>query len=517
MNALRTCLIVTHRYLGIPLSIVFIVWFVSGIVMMYAGGMPALTPEARLERLAPLDLTRVRLTPGEAAERAQSGTDAVEATLLTVVGRPAYRLRAFGDQSIVFADNGALLGQLDRGTSQSVAAHFLGVATDRISFVRTVTEPDQWTLTQARDLPLHKFSVDDPDATEVYVSPQSAEVSLVTTRGSRVLAWLGTIPHWFYFTPLRVNQPAWYWTVVGASAVGCVLAFLGLVLSVTQFRRTQPFRLAASIPYRGLMRWHYITGALFGVFALTWVFSGLMSMEPFAWTRATGLDVPRDALGARGPDLERFPAVDAAALQRILGGRVLKELELVSIEEEPYYLARVAPAGHDAGSGPGRQHQPYPLTAGANLDELLIAASSMQPREEPFSTETLLERLRRAVPDAAIVEHELLRDYDSYYYARNGAAPLPVLRVKFDDPDATWVYVDPRKSELVALTHRSSRIERWLFNGLHSLDFAFWYDKRPLWDIGMILLSLGALATSGIGMYLGFKRLRRDLARLTRP
>jgi hypothetical protein len=121
------------------------------------------------------------------------------------------------------------------------------------------------------------------------------------------------------------------------------------------------------------------------------------------------------------------------------------------------------------------------------------------------------------VPDAAIVEHELLRDYDSYYYARNGAAPLPVLRVKFDDPDATWVYVDPRKSELVALTHRSSRIERWLFNGLHSLDFAFWYDKRPLWDIGMILLSLGALATSGIGMYLGFKRLRRDLARLTRP
>ena len=45
---MRTFLILTHRYLGIPLSFVFVVWFVSGIVMMYAGGMPSLTPEARL-------------------------------------------------------------------------------------------------------------------------------------------------------------------------------------------------------------------------------------------------------------------------------------------------------------------------------------------------------------------------------------------------------------------------------------------------------------------------------------
>jgi hypothetical protein len=130
--------------------------------------------------------------------------------------------------------------------------------------------------------------------------------------------------------------------------------------------------------------------------------------------------------------------------------------------------------------------------------------------------DSIIERLRAAAPDTAIVEQTLLESYDSYYYARDGRAPLPVLRVKFDDPAHTWVYVDPKRSELVALTHRLSRIERWLFNGLHSLDFAFWYDRRPLWDIGMIVLSLGALATSGIGLYLGVKRLRRDTARLLR-
>ena len=89
-----------------------------------------------------------------------------------------------------------------------------------------------------------------------------------------------------------------------------------------------------------------------------------------------------------------------------------------------------------------------------------------------------------------------------------------MLRLKFDDPDDTWVYVDPARGELVALTHRFSRIERWLFNGLHDLDFGFWYDRRPLWDIGMIALSVGALATSAIGLYLGIKRLRRDARRV---
>ncbi len=70
-----------------------------------------------------------------------------------------------------------------------------------------------------------------------------------------------------------------------------MLAVLGLILSVTQFKRVRPFRLRSAIPYAGWMRWHYITGAVFGLFTLTWAFSGLLSMEPFEWTRAEGLEV----------------------------------------------------------------------------------------------------------------------------------------------------------------------------------------------------------------------------------
>ena len=70
MRRAKRWLILSHRYLGIALGAVFTMWFASGLVMIYAGGMPSLDPDVRLERLAPLDATAIRLSPAEAAERA---------------------------------------------------------------------------------------------------------------------------------------------------------------------------------------------------------------------------------------------------------------------------------------------------------------------------------------------------------------------------------------------------------------------------------------------------------------
>ena len=113
MAQLRKWLILSHRYLGIALGLLFVVWFASGIGMIYARGMPSLTEELRLERLEPLDLESVRLTPGEAAAQAglsgASGDGSSDAlsrvTLVMVMDRPAYRLDSEGGTTI-FADTG---------------------------------------------------------------------------------------------------------------------------------------------------------------------------------------------------------------------------------------------------------------------------------------------------------------------------------------------------------------------------------------------------------------------------
>jgi hypothetical protein len=505
MKTARKWLILSHRYLGIALCLLLVMWFASGIVMIYAGGMPSLTPEARRAHLPAIDFSRVTLNAADAAARA--GLDSPpSATLLSVQERPAYR---FGGRSpvTVFADTGETLAPVGVDEARTIASRFLGVSESLLTHAGELTTPDQWTLQLARRGGLQKFTVADDARTEIYVSPRTAEVVLATTRRDRTLAWIGVIPHWMYFSWLRTNQPVWYSTVVWTSTAACVLTLLGLVLGVTQWRRTKPFRLSAAVPYAGWMRWHYVTGAVFGVFALTWAFSGLLSMEPYTWTNAAGLEVDDEAFTGGPIDLTQYRTADAATWASIADGRPVKEVDLARIQDQAYYVAHLDTPPQKLRAE--RLHQPYYIRGRAERDRLLVAAGSMQVREEPFSVESLRARLDAALPGETVVEQTLLTEYDSYYYSRGRQTPLPVLRVKYADPAQTWIYVDPEMSRPLGSVPKLARVERWLYNGLHSLDFSFWYARRPLWDIGMIVLLVGGLASSATGVWLGARRIIR--------
>ena len=491
---LQRWLIWTHRYVGIPLSVLFVVWFASGIVMMYTGDMPVLTPQERLERLAPLDLSRVRLTPAEAAAAASVRQPRSRAVLLTVMGRPAYRF----DGTTVHADNGEILRPVGRDAARAVARRFSGAPADAIAYEGLVERPDQWTLVARDGLPAHKFRVADAAGTELYVARPTAEVAMATTRRDRVLAWLGAIPHWFYLPSLRIDRPLWQAVIVWTSAVGCLIAVTGLLLGLIRFRWRRRRDGVPRIPYSGLMWWHYLTGAVFGVATLTWVFSGLLSVQPFDWMHRRGVQVPPAALGGGRPVLADFPAIDPVAWANATGGRAVKEVELRRIDDVAHYEVRLESG--EAGA--------------SRYERLVLAADTLLPRAEPADVDSLVARLQTALPGVAVSDAERLRAYDAYYYGRGDEGPpLPVIRIRFADPLETWVYIDPADLRVAGSVHRYSRLERWLFNGLHSLDFAFWYDRRPLWDIGLIGLSLGGLASSGIGLWVGAGRIRRAIER----
>jgi hypothetical protein len=419
---------------------------------------------------------------------------------------------------VVFADSGEVLDELSLEQAQDVAASFTRTPASNVHYVRTLHDVDQWTL-QSR-LPLQKVRVDDDAGTEVYVQPQTGDVAMMTTRSSRGWAWVSTIPHWMYFTGLRTNQPLWYRLVVWTSALACVLAVLGLILGVTQVRRgfrrkaeAAPVgRLSAAIPYSGAMRWHYVSGVVFGVFTLTFAFSGLVSMEPWAWTNAPGLELPRDVLTGGPVDLSRFKAHPPAEWDEILGNRPAKEVEFVRMLDEPYYIVRRSAVERDEDDRE-RLHQPYPIRhARIEDDRLLISADTFIIRRGLFDQAALVERIEAGAPEARVVEAQMLSEYDAYYYSRVGQVPLPAVRIKFDDPAETWVYVDPSLSQVVTAINRWGRVERWVYHGLHSLDLPYLYTSRPSWDIVMIVLSLGGLASSGLGFMLGLRRMRRATA-----
>ena len=88
------------------------------------------------------------------------------------------------------------------------------------------------------------------------------------------------------------------------------------------------------------------------------------------------------------------------------------------------------------------------------------------------------------------------------------------LRVRFDDAQGTWLYLDPKLGRIILREERLTRLNRWLYHGLHSLDFPFLYDRRPLWDVVIIVLSLGGIALAMSSAGNSFRRLRRHGRRI---
>jgi len=89
-----------------------------------------------------------------------------------------------------------------------------------------------------------------------------------------------------------------------------------------------------------------------------------------------------------------------------------------------------------------------------------------------------------------------------------------VLRIRYADALRTWLYLDPSRGVIASRLERSTRWNRWLYHGFHSLDFPFMYYKRPLWDIVVILLSLGGIAISVTSALPAWRRLVRQSGRM---
>ena len=483
-------LILSHRYLGIALCLLFCLWFASGFVIIYTGGMPQLSEAERLARLPVLNLSAVELSP-QAARAALRRTDFP--TLTTRLGRPAYVFTGNTVQ-VLFADNGELLTS-SMISSRQIAADFLSAPPDALDRVGLIESVDQWTLELRSELPLQKYRSDDGQGSEVYVSPSRGRVVLYTTSRDRLLAWLGAIPHWLYFLPLRADTALWSATVIGLASVGVVFVALGLVLMFTQLRWRHWPNLARAIPYHGLMKWHYMLGIGFGWCVLTWAFSGLLSMEPYSWNRTSGMGFDAVAYFRSRAGVSAFESETPAADLAVIEGS-LKEVNFHVFAGKRFYELSI---GGDSSTGA--------------ISREFREVTSMEPLGL-FTDAQILAQLEPAVA-ANMVAAEILNEYDNYYYGRNSrrqmAPPLPVLRVEFDDLAGSRYYLSLQTGELEFVSHRANRRERWLYRGLHSLDFNFLYPYRPAWDVVVWLLLAGGLLLSLLGAYLGLARVGRWL------
>jgi hypothetical protein len=179
---------------------------------------------------------------------------------------------------------------------------------------------------------------------------------------------------------------------------------------------------------------------------------------------------PRDLL-AKVPDLD------------------IKELEWTSFASTPLFSAN--------------------LTGGKN--QLLNLDGT---RVDGFDRERVIEIIKGAVPDPKAIEIKVLDQYDLYYLDRTRQRPLPVLLVLMNDADQTRYYVDPKSARVLTTYSSRNWVNRWLYTGLHSLNFPFLYNHRPLWDIVVIAFMVGGTALCVTSLVLAWRVLGRKLKRV---
>ncbi len=267
----RRAVVFTHRWLGVCGCLFFIAWFASGIVMMYAR-MPELSPAERLARLPRLDLTAARIPLGDAFPRNHEQHVSVRIGMLS--GRPVYRAQAGRAWTTVYADTGARFDGLNTTGALDEAKRLAPEFASTARYDGRLTEPDQWTLQHVRSLPMHRVALGGGDDAVLYFAERTGEVVVKTTAATRRIAYPGAVLHWLYFTPFRKHHELWTQSIIWMSALGTLMCVLGLVWGFYNWSRT---------PHRGWLRWHHYIGLAFGVVSFTWIFSGLLSLDPLDW------------------------------------------------------------------------------------------------------------------------------------------------------------------------------------------------------------------------------------------
>lgn len=493
-----------HRWIGIVLGLLVLVWFISGIVMIYyPWPMPTASEEfSRMRSFTlPPDLIGFDSATGAARASHMERQDPVSlerpeyvgGRLFEWNGRLVYSLwrqHRYLDQptTLVDARTGRVLSPITPRDAIGVARTVVGPLPD-VTGIEQETSGDHYLMSTEYQVgfPAYVVHFDDASSTAVYVSREAGYVVGVVTDLTRWTTWLGTVPHWLYFKWLYSRHLSWWlWVSYVLPGIAVIAGLTGVVLGVEQLfprRRRGEWRVSA---YRGISKWHHIAGIVFGLLVITWSLSGLLEV-----LGPDGFPTDRQVVYARGPNTYAARISEVEALSRLDSsqrrGLLPIAIDRTRLEGEPGYVIHLE----------GQR-------------SFWVDAVTGVPRGELDSSRARQIAAGAVHETAAITSVERLTHYDTYYYARpHREMPLPAWRVSFADPTSSAIYLDAVSGKPVGYVDTETRWYRWLRDGLHSFDFPGINDKRPLWDLVLLPLMLGGTIAAFTGVWLLVRRLRR--------
>ena len=484
-------LFLIHRYLGMALGVVITLWCLSGFVMMYEQ-YPELDDSERLAGLQPLNLTACCRLPTDF-----SNIEVDRFRVEMMAGSPVLRLVTGRFQYVIDLRTGEYLPEFHEADARFIAtaaaAEYGLQGSPRLV---DLIERDQWTVyaSHTPHRPLFHFAMDDPAGTEFYLSSTTGEVVQMTNFRQRFLNWMGAVIHWLYPTVLRQHTGVWLQVVIWLTIASLFLTVIGIYIGLRQFRTRRNGHLS---PYRGWGLWHHYAGLVFGLFTLTWLISGLFSVNPFGALESRGFFVENQRLRGSAVHFEQA----AAFVNALAGERAPPVASAPAWEDIPSSTVRL-----DVSVVGG---QLYAVASDKEARRVRLNAGTLNPEALPESFFTRAAGIMR--PDVPIAEAGWLTEGDAYYYSHHDERRFPVYRIRYGDGER--FYLDSETGELAYAADRDRQRLRWIFLALHRGDFSALVRSRPIWDLMMWPLMLGVTIGAITGTWMGFQRMARAVRR----
>ncbi|PIF02225.1 MAG: hypothetical protein CR996_01205 [Draconibacterium sp.] len=490
MRLFKKIILKIHQATGIALSLMFLAWFVSGIVLIFAG-FPHASREDRFLFLKPFsqtDFEHILPLPDSIKEPVE---------LNKLDNKLVYRVPSGRRAQKVF--DAATLMPIDSFSEElckQEAERFLGSSI--LKSVKT-NRLDQWMpWSYYRPLlPIYKCYMNDSRHTVLYISSKTGTIIQQTNKKTRWLARIGAIPHWIYFRSLRLNVQLWSQVVIWVAVIGLLTSLFGIIAGFIRLNKRRKRKRTGSItPYKKFWyKWHHLVGFFFGVFVFTFLLSGLFSM----------VDLPKGG-GSQKEIFEPRKLWDKRKKATVNAGHSFSELwQVIENKNGIRKLKWETSMGKPAW---------FIYYNNYRKPEVYITTGDTIFKQQQYTLQQVEKRAAKLFKGTSYTI-SVQTEFDNYYQSSGMfGRPLPAYKISWNDKAKNLIYIDPDTGKVVTSFTRNRKIHRWLYQGLHKFNFKFLVEHNWLRKLLLVILSLGGVFLSLSGVVLSWKWIKRKIKKL---
>lgn len=486
MRRLKTFMFSFHRVIGTIICLFLLMWFISGLVLLYH----PFHDVSKSEIYEHMDVLPDSLPciGTIISEFPISEKDIKNINVSYFQDQVLFQIKTKDSTYAISEDNKYLRKPITETTILSIAKNW---NTSPISKIDTLYDREIWIMYSRyeNEMPIYKLYFNDDQNHELYISSRTGEVLQFTNKEQRFWAWVGSIPHKFYIPALRKNTELWIQSLTIGGVIALLAGISGIVLgiyvTIKRYRKKQKI----TSPYtKKWYKWHHVLGLIFGLFVITFAFSGAMALQKIPqWIIKTHGDyrVPESKLRGKQLSLNNYVLTYNALKTNF---PEIKQIEWSYFQNIPIYN----------------------IVSGNK--SISIDASTSQIKELNLSESDIEIAITKLYKNTSY-KISKIDEYEEYYLSRNKTLPLPVFKVEIDNLDESSFYINPKDASF-KYVNKTNRAKKWVFSGLHYLNIKYLIEHPTLWTLLIWTICIGGGFVSLSGVYLGFKYIRRKIKHL---